>query len=46
MVIVCPRSEDSAERIAAQLNGKTDFAGIDATNDASIDRLMKRCYFS
>lgn len=46
IVLVCSRSEDRAKKIAAQLNGKTDFAGIDVTNDASVDRLMKKMLIS
>ncbi len=42
IVVVCSRSEDKAKRVATQLNGKADFAGVDVTSDASVDRLMKR----
>ena len=41
-VIVCSRNEDRAKKIAARLNGKTEFAGIDITSDTSVDRMMKK----
>jgi 3-oxoacyl-[acyl-carrier protein] reductase len=41
-VIVCSRSEDRAKKVAARINGITDFAGIDITSDSSVDRMMKK----
>jgi NAD(P)-dependent dehydrogenase (short-subunit alcohol dehydrogenase family) len=41
-VIVCSRSKDKAKKIAAQINGKTDHAGIDITSDAGVDGLVRK----
>lgn len=41
-VIVCSRSKDKARRAAALLNGKTDYASIDVTSDASIVKSMTK----
>ena len=40
-VIICSRSDDRSKRVAALLNGKTDFA-IDVTSNASIAKSMTR----
>jgi 3-oxoacyl-[acyl-carrier protein] reductase len=40
-VIICTRSDDRSKRVAALLNGKTDFA-IDVTSNASIVKYMTR----
>ena len=41
-VMICPRSDGRAKRLAVLLNGKTDFANIDVTCDASIVKSMTR----
>lgn len=42
MVIICSRSEKRAKKLVDHLEGKTDFAGVDVTSDASVSRLMKK----
>ena len=41
-VIICSRSEKKAKELVAQLKGRTDFAGVDVTSDASVGKLMKK----